>query len=127
MTSIIKVFIKSNISASKTDIREEYSYSKDSKEVDVSCGPLTYEIFVFLKDKRLYRSLNIVRKDMDEYLETFCGVKIYRDGFRILPFGDVDNDWLELNAQRTSSPEFRIATQNTIGIVYITRDNAHVR
>lgn len=31
MTSIIKVFIKSNISASKTDIREEYSYSKDSK------------------------------------------------------------------------------------------------
>lgn len=122
MTSIIKVFIKSNISASKTDIREEYSYSKDSKEVDVSCGPLTYEIFVFLKDKRLYRSLNIVRKDMDEYLETFCGVKIYRDGFRILPFGDVDNDWLELNAQRTSSPEFRIATQNTIGIVYITRD-----
>ena len=28
-----------------------------------------------------------------------------------------------MNAARTSSPEFRIATYNTIGVVYITRDN----
>ena len=119
-SALVKVFIKSNISASKADIKEEYSYT--SEDIDLSCGPVTYEAFVFLKDKRLYRSLDIARKDMDDYLEAFCGVKMYRDGFRILPFGDVDNDWLELNAQRTSSPEFRIATQNAIGIVYITRD-----
>lgn len=119
-TSVIKVHIKSNISANKTEILEEYHYSPD--EVNASCGPITFEVFVFLKDKRLYRSLDIDRKEMDDYLDAFCGVKIYRDGFRIMPFGDTDNDWLELNAHRTSSPEHRLATQNTIGIVYISRD-----
>ena len=79
-------------------------------------------MFIFLKDKRLYRSLSVDNKNLDDYLNAFCGVKIYRDGFRILPFGDKDNDWLELNAKRTGSPEFRVATYNTIGVVYITRD-----
>lgn len=119
-SAIVRVFIKANISASKTDISAEYSYGSD--DLDISCGPLAYEAFVFLKDKRLYRSLSVASKDMDDYLEAFCGVKIYRDGFRILPFGDSENDWLELNAKRTGSPEFRIATYNTIGVVYITRD-----
>lgn len=119
-SAIVRVFIKSNISASKVDVTETFNYAPG--EYDTSCGPVTYEAFVFLKDKRLYKSLDIGSKEVDDYLETFCGMKIYRDGFRILPFGDADNDWLELNAARTSSPEFRIATYNTIGVVYITRD-----
>lgn len=119
-TAVVRVSIKSNISASKTDIFEEYTFN--DSDLDTSCGPVTYEAFVFLKDKRLYRSLSVENKNMDDYLNAFCGVKIYRDGFRILPFGDNDNDWLELNAKRTGSPEFRIATYNTIGVVYITRD-----
>lgn len=119
-SALVRVFIKSNISASKADVTQEYTYAPG--EYDTSCGPVTYEAFVFLKDKRLYKSLDIGSKEVDDYLETFCGMKIYRDGFRILPFGDADNDWLELNAARTSSPEFRIATYNTIGVVYITRD-----
>lgn len=118
--AIIRVFIKANISASKEDISEVYTFS--ASEIDTSCGPVTYEAFVFLKDKRLYKSLSVENKSMDDYLNAFYGVKIYRDGFRILPFGDSDNDWLELNAKRTGSPEFRIATYNTIGVVYITRD-----
>lgn len=116
----VRVSIKPNISVSKIEVNEEYSYKKG--DIDTSCGPITYEVFVFFKDMRLYRSLDIDRKNMDDYLASFSGVKIYRDGFRILPFGDTDNDWLELNAQRTSSPEHRIATQNAIGVVYITRD-----
>lgn len=119
-SAVVRVFIKSNISASKADVQQEYKF--EPGEYDTSCGPVTYEAFIFLKDKRLYKSLDIGSKDVDDYLETFCGMKIYRDGFRILPFGDADNDWLELNAARTSSPEFRIATYNTIGVVYITRD-----
>jgi signal transduction histidine kinase len=120
-SAIVRVNIKANISASKADLHGEYEYSPS--EIDTSCGPVSYEAFVFLKDKRLYRSLEVENKSIDDYLKAFCGVKIYRDGFRILPFGDNDNDWLELNARRTSSPEFRIATYNSIGVVYITRDS----
>ncbi len=120
-TAIIKAYIKSNISMSGSDIYEEKEYK--AGELDICCGPLSFEGFVFLKDKRLYKSLEVDKANFSEYLDTFCGVKIYRDGFRILPFGDVDNDWLELNAQRAASPEHRIGTKNTIGVVYITRDD----
>ena len=120
-SAVVKVKIKPNISMSKKEVNEEYIYKPG--EIDNSCGPITYESFIFWKDKRLYRSLTVEKKDMEDYLSAFCGVKIYRDGFRILPFGDPDNDWLELNAKRTSSPEHRIGTQNVIGIVYITRDD----
>lgn len=120
-TAIVKVNIKPNISVSGQELGDTYNYKIN--EIDVSCGPVVFEAFVFLKDKRLYKSLDIDKKSMDDYLNVYCGVKIYRDGFRILPFGDVDNDWLELNAARTSSPEHRIGTQNTIGIVYISRDD----
>ncbi|ABX40655.1 sensor histidine kinase [Lachnoclostridium phytofermentans] len=119
-SAIIRVSIKSNISMSGQVNEQTYTYKNE--ELDNSCGPVVYEAFVFLKDKRLYRSLDIDRKYMDDFLKSYSGVKIYRDGFRILPFGNVDNDWLELNAQRTKSPEHRMSTQNIIGIVYITRD-----
>jgi signal transduction histidine kinase len=119
-SGIIKLQIKANISMSKEEIYEEFKYTAD--EIDGSCGPLRYEVFVFFKDQRLYRSLNIDRTKVNDLLESYSGIKIYRDGFRILPFGDTDNDWLELNARRTASPEHRIATTNAIGIVFITRD-----
>lgn len=119
--AVVKIHIRPNISMSKEEVNETFTFTPE--QIDTSCGPLTYEIFVFLKDKRLYKSLDIDRKMVNDLLESYSGVKIYRDGFRILPFGDPDNDWLELNSKRTSSPEHRIATMNTIGIVYITRDN----
>jgi hypothetical protein len=120
-TAMIRVTIKSNISMSHIPIDEVFKYT--SQEIDLSCGPLTFEVFVFFKDQRLYRSLDIDRKVFDDLLSSYSGVKIYRDGFRILPFGDTNNDWLELNSARTASPEHRIATNNAIGVVYITRDN----
>jgi len=116
----MRVTIKSNISASKEKLDQSYHF--EVNQIDTCCGPITFEGFVFLRDARLYKSLEIERKNFDGYLDTYCGVKIYRDGFRILPFGDADNDWLELNAARTASPEFRIGTKNIIGVVHISRD-----
>ncbi len=121
-SSKIEIIIRQSISMDRTHVDEVYEYSPKSKEVNISCGPLSYEIFVFLKDQRLYRSLDIDKSKFDDLLSAYSGVKIYRDGFRILPFGDPDNDWLELNASRTASPEHKLATNNVVGIVYISRD-----
>ncbi|MFT8362717.1 MAG: sensor histidine kinase [Sporolactobacillus sp.] len=120
--STIRVEIKPSLSLSNESVDELFKYEADSSEIDISCGPVTFEVFVFFKDRRLYRSLDITKSNFDALLESYSGVKIYRDGFRILPFGDPGNDWLELNAKRTHSPEHRIGTVNAIGIVYITRD-----
>lgn len=120
-TSKISIEIKPNISASRSHIRETYEF--DAKETPYLCGPVNFEAFIFLRDKRLYRSLSINKDAFNILLDKYSGVKIYRDGFRVMPYGDAANDWLELNSKRASSPEFRVNTKSVIGIVNITKDD----
>jgi signal transduction histidine kinase len=62
-------------------------------------------------------------------LERFGGVKIYRDSFRVRPYGDPDNDWLKLGARRAKSPagagqrigDWRVTPDSSAGIISISR------
>ena len=62
-------------------------------------------------------------------LDRFGGVKIYRDSFRVRPYGDPNNDWLKLGARAASSPasagqrigDWRVRPESTAGIVTISR------
>ena len=41
--------------------------------------------------------------DMSTYkvmIRPNSGVKVFRDGFRVLPFGNEDNDWLSMDIAR---------------------------
>ena len=33
-------------------------------------------------------------------VKPFIGIKVFRDGFRVIPYGDADNDWLNLDRAR---------------------------
>ncbi|QNR83422.1 ATP-binding protein [Pedobacter riviphilus] len=49
------------------------------------------------------------------------GVRIYRDNFRVWPYGEPDNDWLELDLTRLNAPKQRTVSRNQIfGIVHIS-------
>ncbi len=49
------------------------------------------------------------------------GVRIYRDNFRVWPYGEQDNDWLELDLTRLNSPKERTVSRNQIfGIVHLS-------
>lgn len=67
----------------------------------------------------------------------FGGVKLYRDHFRVRPYGeygDNDFDWLELSARRNKSPaglghpngSWRIGSEQLVGIVNISRENRNL-
>ena len=64
----------------------------------------------------------------------FGGVKLYRDHFRVRPYGeygDNDFDWLELSARRNRSPaglghatgQWRVGSEQLVGLVNISREN----
>ncbi|WP_074902023.1 sensor histidine kinase [Microbulbifer thermotolerans] len=55
------------------------------------------------------------RKILDEYY----GVGIYREQFRIRPYGEPSFDWLELDKKRVQDPSNNIGHNQTIGFVYI--------
>jgi len=90
------------------------------------CGPIKFKLYFyprgFAKDEKVdYKVLDLA--EVRAILDNFHGIRIYRDGFRVKPYGDPGNDWLDLNSKRLIRPG-RLFPDNrqVIGIVEIFRD-----
>lgn len=88
------------------------------------CGPITVELRIWDRDDlgnviQISKStLSNVRKDLDAY----AGINVYRDGFRVLPYGEPNNDWLRLDLRRVQNPTLRLSNNQVLGYVAITAD-----
>ena len=89
------------------------------------CGP--FEIFLniwdrdrdSLKDMAMeFGTMKLARVTLD----SATGVNIYRDGFRVLPFGELGDDWLGLDRRRVQDPTLRLSNNQIVGYVLIGRD-----
>ncbi len=58
-------------------------------------------------------------RDARKALHDNAGVSIFRSGFRIRPYGDPDNDWLELERQRVQNPSRKIGASQISGRVIV--------
>jgi hypothetical protein len=65
------------------------------------------------------QSLRGIRRILDEY----CGVSIYRDGFRVHPYGEKGVDWLSLDLRSRQTPTLRLANHQIIAAIRISRDD----
>ena len=76
-------------------------------------------------------------KGRKNFTKEFGGIKLYRDHFRVRPYGeygDNDFDWLELAARVRRSPaglghptgKWRVASEQIIGLVEISRKNRNL-
>lgn len=103
-----------------------------------ACGPLRFTLYFYLREVSSLRGTGIKRAELLHFLDRFQGVRIYRDGFRVKPYGDPrsDKDWLGLNARRVQHPggvgarigEWRLAENQVVGSIFITRrDNPDLR
>ncbi len=77
---------------------------------------------------------NIVSATRKAWLDRFGGIKIFRDNFRIRPYGDKGNDWLGLGKRQAESPGgagqklggYRIRPNQVLGAIDISRtENIH--
>lgn len=60
---------------------------------------------------------------MDEKTEKFGGLYIYRDNFRVLPYGRTDYDFLKFEERRSKSAgHYFFSHRNMYGYIAITRD-----
>lgn len=74
--------------------------------------------YYFILLPNLYPSMVFSR--VKEELTTMGGVRLYRNGFRVVPYGEPDNDWLrldELYAKRSFLAP--IANRNYFGVVEV--------
>ena len=81
-----------------------------------------------LKEGYPYKTISA--SERKSILQRFGGVKIYRDSFRVRPYGDPNNDWLRLGYRAAQSPagpgqrigDWRVRPESTAGIITISRN-----
>jgi signal transduction histidine kinase len=91
-----------------------------------TCGPVAVELRVWDRDAPSMRTLaserggtvKAVREDLDEA----AGINVYRDSFRVLPYGERRNDWLRLDLRRVQNPTLRLSNNQIVGYVLISAD-----
>lgn len=96
-----------------------------------SVGPFKAE-FYFLKntDSKIEIMKPVKKKDRKEIIGKYSGIKLYRDGFRVRPYGEkgLFYDWLGLGEESTKNPAgasrtgWNVKSNQLLGIVQISRD-----
>jgi signal transduction histidine kinase len=85
------------------------------------CGPARVILRAFdLESDSISRIGSPV--EVRAWLRQWSGVSIYRDGFRVLPYGEPDNDWLRLDQRRVNNPVEHLSNNQVVGFVEITSD-----
>lgn len=122
------------------EIEKEFSdIFKTRNSVDNSIGKFSGNIYFSKinstkKDRAKYYYKEISRKRISE---AFSGVKLYRDNFRVRPYGEYETssyDWLLLSSRKQKSPaaishptgKWRVSSDQMYGSVFISRLNINL-
>jgi len=95
-----------------------------------ACGPFSFSMYYIPFDApKHWKDPSFNKKDIKEFMVSNQGIRIYRDGFRVRPYGEPDNsgDWLGLAARAARSPGgiaqggWRVGLHQVVGAVQIGR------
>ncbi|MCM1057132.1 MAG: ATP-binding protein [Firmicutes bacterium] len=93
----------------------------DQYETPLLCGDISFELYFFLRDAVHMRNENYDYRFALRILDTYCGIKIYRDNFRVKPYGEIGNDWLELDKNKVKDTHgYRVGNNQTVGVIKIS-------
>jgi signal transduction histidine kinase len=85
----------------------------------IALGPFSMEVFWF--NRRLLQKKEDGGVSISDFIRAWAGgLLLYRDGFRVLPYGDPDDDWLDLDKKALASAGYKVNRQQLIGHVDIS-------
>ncbi|GAB16206.1 putative two-component histidine kinase [Arthrobacter globiformis NBRC 12137] len=94
-----------------------------------SCGPLTIDFRAWDLDREAFEAIkpelsqsNIGIRDYRNQIKDHAGLALFRDGFRVQPFGERGYDWLNLDLRRVNSPSLRLSNNQVSGFIFLTAD-----
>lgn len=92
-----------------------------------TCGAFEIKLRVWDRDidsiRSLAQVLGVGVREVRHDIDAIGGVNIYRDGFRILPYGEYGNDWIGLDSRRVQNPTLRLSNNQVSGYVFISAEN----
>ncbi|SDH41196.1 sensor histidine kinase [Pseudomonas abietaniphila] len=91
------------------------------------CGRVEVRLNIYDREpdaiQQLFSNLGfgaLGRMESRKLLNENIGVGIYRDGFRIRPYGDAETDWLEMERKRVQDPSRKLGLNQLAGIISIS-------
>jgi signal transduction histidine kinase len=86
-----------------------------------SLGAFRFEFYWF--NRQRLRALEGVgdRETVRGLIKAWSGVSLFRDGYRVLPYGDEGDDWLGLDREALAAGGYKLNTKQIIGRVRIGR------
>ncbi len=89
-----------------------------------NCGNFKIKLLIFADRANKWAPKSVQKfSNLQEQLDDNCGVKIFNDEIRVMPYGNRDNDWLNLDKRYLQRAGGRVRNRNVIGFVFFTRKN----
>ncbi|MBB6413712.1 ATP-binding protein [Mesorhizobium sangaii] len=109
------------------DVDTIASANGDDRRVTADPGPFSGEIDEFLlrHDPTTVKLAGLTNaNEVQKIVKRQAGIKVFRDGFGIRPYGINGQDWLRLGAGWTSAGSYYgLRPQNVLGFVLISEEN----
>jgi signal transduction histidine kinase len=84
-------------------------------------GDFDFEIYWFNRQRlRAYEGVGD-REVVRSLVRAWAGISLFRDGYRVLPYGDEGDDWLQLDIEAFGAGGYKLNTKQLIGRVRIGR------
>ncbi len=139
--------IKGNVDNEGNAYLEYFTRKKNNRETfDVSlvlkpsreprCGVFEFEFRVWDLDSWVLKETiselkldgDVTVSDIKNDLKVAGGISIFRDNFRVLPYGEPGVDWLRLDAMRINNPTMKLSNNQIVGYVSISlQDNPKLK
>lgn len=97
------------------------------EDIDLSkyeIGDIRIKIYAFDRDSSILNNYISDKAAFKNYLDENGGISVFRDGMRILDYGEPDNDWLGLDLKRVNAPTKNLSNNIILGAVYLDRDRS---
>lgn len=89
-------------------------------------GLFKFEFRVWNRDldsiKKLASEIGLKTKNIKGDLDDLSGISIYRDDFRVAPYGNKNDDWLRLDIRRVNNPTMRLSNNQIVGYISVSLD-----
>ena len=90
----------------------------------IETGPFDFELRIWDRDEleNIIQKTNSTIRNVRTDLDSVAGINIYRDGFRVLPYGEPGDDWLRMDIRRVQKPTVRLSQNQVLGYINISAD-----
>ena len=96
---------------------ENYEQHKNLQMKKPSFGPIEIKIlYLDVAAKRAFARRNGIST------REYGNIKLFRDNFRILPYGEMENDWLGIDNKHSQAVFRSLGTRDIMGYVQITKE-----